>query len=143
MSADALLKIAGSGLNAQLTRMNTIASNLANATVVAGSAEEAYKAKRVVFSSLMFDPAQQGDLTQDTRRGVFVSDVVEDTDSIKEIHEPGNALANADGYVFGSNVNEIEEMVEMLDASRAYQNNVSVVTTAQELMSRTLELLKV
>jgi flagellar basal-body rod protein FlgC len=57
MSADALLKIAGSGLNAQLTRMNTIASNLANATVVAGSAEEAYKAKRVVFSSLMFDPA--------------------------------------------------------------------------------------
>jgi flagellar basal-body rod protein FlgC len=69
--------------------------------------------------------------------------VVEDTDSIKEIHEPGNALANADGYVFGSNVNEIEEMVEMLDASRAYQNNVSVVTTAQELMSRTLELLKV
>ncbi len=143
MSADALLKIAGSGLNAQLTRMNTIASNLANATVVAGSAEEAYKAKRVVFSSLMFDPAQQGDLGQDTRRGVFVSDVVEDTDSIKEIHEPGNALANADGYVFGSNVNEIEEMVEMLDASRAYQNNVSVVTTAQELMSRTLELLKV
>tara|TARA_B100001059_G_C17783237_1_gene555531 strand:+ start:1063 stop:1494 length:432 start_codon:yes stop_codon:yes gene_type:complete len=143
MSADALLKIAGSGLNAQLTRMNTIASNLANATVVAGNAEEAYKAKRVVFSSLMFDPAQQGDLTQDTRRGVFVSDVVEDTDSIKEIHEPGNALANADGYVFGSNVNEIEEMVEMLDASRAYQNNVSVVTTAQELMSRTLELLKV
>ena len=124
MSADALLKIAGSGLNAQLTRMNTIASNLANATVVAGNAEEAYKAKRVVFSSLMFDPAQQGDLTQDTRRGVFVSDVVEDTDSIKEIHEPGNALANADGYVFGSNVNEIEEMVEMLDASRAYQNNV-------------------
>jgi flagellar basal-body rod protein FlgC len=85
----------------------------------------------------------QGDRTQDTRRGVFVSDVVEDTDSIKEIHEPGNALANADGYVFGSNVNEIEEMVEMLDASRAYQNNVSVVTTAQELMSRTLELLKV
>jgi flagellar basal-body rod protein FlgC len=143
MSADVLLKIAGSGLNAQLTRMNTIASNLANATVVAGSAEEAYKAKRVVFSSLMFDPAQQGDRTQDTRRGVFVSDVVEDTDSIKEIHEPGNALANADGYVFGSNVNEIEEMVEMLDASRAYQNNVSVVTTAQELMSRTLELLKV
>ena len=143
MSADALLKIAGSGLNAQLTRMNTIASNLANATVVAGSAEEAYKAKRVVFSSLMFDPAQQGDRTQDTRSGVFVSDVVEDTDSIKEIHEPGNALANADGYVFGSNVNEIEEMVEMLDASRAYQNNVSVVTTAQELMSRTLELLKV
>ena len=143
MSADALLKIAGSGFNAQLTRMNTIASNLANATVVAGNAEEAYKAKRVVFSSLMFDPAQQGDLTQDTRRGVFVSDVVEDTDSIKEIHEPGNALANADGYVFGSNVNEIEEMVEMLDASRAYQNNVSVVTTAQELMSRTLELLKV
>tara|TARA_B100001093_G_scaffold497419_1_gene544311 strand:+ start:4629 stop:5060 length:432 start_codon:yes stop_codon:yes gene_type:complete len=143
MSADALLKIAGSGLNAQLTRMNTIASNLANATVVAGSAEEAYKAKRVVFSSLMFDPAQQGDLGQDTRRGVFVSEVVEDTDSIKEIHEPGNALANADGYVFGSNVNEIEEMVEMLDASRAYQNNVSVVTTAQELMSRTLELLKV
>ena len=143
MSADALLKIAGSGLNAQLTRMNTIASNLANATVVAGSAEEAYKAKRVVFSSLMFDPAQQGDLTQDTRRGVFVSDVVEDTGSVKEIHEPGNALANADGYVFGSNVNEIEEMVEMLDASRSYQNNVSVVTTAQELMSRTLELLKV
>ena len=143
MSVDAVLKIAGSGLNAQLTRMNTIASNLANATVVASSAEEAYRAKHVVFSSLLLDPVQQGDIREDTRRGVYVSDVVEDLDSIKEIHEPGNALANEDGYVFGSNVNEIEEMVEMLDASRAYQNNVSVVSTAQDLMSRTLELLKV
>ncbi|MEC7189103.1 MAG: flagellar basal body rod protein FlgC [Pseudomonadota bacterium] len=143
MSADALLKIAGSGLNAQLTRMNTIASNLANATVVAGTAEEAYKAKRVIFSSLMIDPDQQDSIQGETRRGVYVSEVIDDTETVKQIHEPGNALANEDGYVFGSNVNEIEEMVEMLDASRAYQNNVSVVSTAQELMTRTLDLLKV
>jgi flagellar basal-body rod protein FlgC len=110
MSIDAVLKIAGSGLNAQLVRMNTIASNLANATVVAGSPEDAYKAKRVVFASLMLDPDQQGGF---------------------------------DGYVFGSNVNEIEEMVEMLDASRAYQNNVSVVSTAKDLLYRTLDLIKV
>ena len=62
---------------------------------------------------------------------------------VPQIHDPGNVLANEDGYVFGTNVNEIEEMVEMLDATRAYQNNVSVVSSAQDLLSRTLELLKV
>ncbi|MDA8617294.1 flagellar basal body rod protein FlgC [Gammaproteobacteria bacterium] len=143
MSIDAVLKIAGSGLNAQLVRMNTIASNLANATVVAGSPEDAYKAKRVVFSSLMLDPGQQGGFDKATRTGVYVTDVVDDSKPVKQIHEPGNSIANADGYVFGSNVNEIEEMVEMLDASRAYQNNVSVVSTAKDLMYRTLDLIKV
>jgi flagellar basal-body rod protein FlgC len=68
---------------------------------------------------------------------------VDDASPVPQIHDPGNALANADGYVFGTNVNEIEEMVEMLDATRAYQNNVSVVSSAQDLLSRTLELLKV
>ncbi|MBK52849.1 MAG: flagellar basal body rod protein FlgC [Gammaproteobacteria bacterium] len=143
MSADALLKIAGSGLNAQLARMNTIASNLANAPVVAGNAEDAYKAKRVVFSSLMIDPNEPETSSVGARRGVYVTDVVDDTSPVPQIHEPGNVLANEDGYVFGTNVNEIEEMVEMLDATRAYQNNVSVVSSAQDLLSRTLELLKV
>jgi flagellar basal-body rod protein FlgC len=68
---------------------------------------------------------------------------VDDSKPVKQIHEPGNSIANDDGYVFGSNVNEIEEMVEMLDASRAYQNNVSVVSTAKDLMYRTLDLIKV
>ena len=142
MSADALLKIAGSGLNAQLARMNTIASNLANAPVVAATAEDAYKAKRVVFSSLMIDPNEPETSSIGARRGVYVTDVVDDTSPVPQIHEPGNILANEDGYVFGTNVNEIEEMVEMLDATRAYQNNVSVVSSAQDLLSRTLELLK-
>jgi flagellar basal-body rod protein FlgC len=143
MSIDAVLKIAGSGLNAQLVRMNTVASNLANATVVAGSPEEAYRAKRVVFSSLMLDNEQRKSLDEATRTGVFVTDIVSDSRPIKQIHEPGNTIANEDGYVFGSNVNEIEEMVEMLDASRAYQNNVSVVSTAKDLLYRTLDLMKV
>jgi flagellar basal-body rod protein FlgC len=110
---------------------------------VAGSPEEAYRAKRVVFSSLMLDNEQRKSLDEATRTGVFVTDIVSDSRPIKQIHEPGNTIANEDGYVFGSNVNEIEEMVEMLDASRAYQNNVSVVSTAKDLLYRTLDLMKV
>ena len=139
MSINAVLKIAGSGLNSQLIRMNAISSNLANASVVAGSAEEAYKAKRAVFSTQVLNPDQRNDIKNQTRNGVYVTDIVDDTRPIKQIFEPGNSLANQDGYIFGSNVNEIEEMVEMLDASRAYQNNVSVVSTAKDLLYRTKE----
>ena len=142
MSINAVLKIAGSGLNSQLIRMNAISSNLANASVMAGSAEEAYKAKRAVFSTQLLNPDQRNDIKNQTRNGVYVTDIVDDTRPIKQIFEPGNSLANQDGYIFGSNVNEIEEMVEMLDASRAYQNNVSVVSTAKDLLYRTLDLMK-
>ena len=91
----------------------------------------------------MIDPNEPETSSIGARRGVYVTDVVDDASPVPQIHEPGNVLANEDGYVFGTNVNEIEEMVEMLDATRSYQNNVSVVSSAQDLLSRTLELLKV
>ena len=72
-----------------------------------------------------------------------VDKIVDDTKPIEQLYEPGNSMANADGYVFASNVSEIEELVDMLDASRAYQNNVEVITSAKDLMIKTLGLIKV
>ena len=72
-----------------------------------------------------------------------MSGIINDPKPVKQVFEPNNPLADDNGYVFASNVNEIEELIEMMDASRAYQNNVEVISTAKQLMSRTLEVIKV
>tara|TARA_B110000305_G_scaffold95401_1_gene107449 strand:+ start:547 stop:951 length:405 start_codon:yes stop_codon:yes gene_type:complete len=134
------MSIAGTGMNAQLIRMNTTASNLANAGVVAGTDEGAFRAKRPVFESLL-NNAMSG--KESFEGGVRVNEIINDPKPIKQVFEPNNPLADENGYVFASNVNEIEELIEMMDASRAYQNNVEVISTAKQLMSRTLEVIKV
>jgi flagellar basal-body rod protein FlgC len=78
----------------------------------------------------------------DLQGGVRVDRIVNDTKPVEKIFEPGNALADADGYVYSSNVKEIEELIDMLDASRAYQNNVEVIASAKDLLSKTLDLIK-
>jgi flagellar basal-body rod protein FlgC len=137
MSSFKLFDIAGSGMAAQSVRLNTVASNLANAESVSGSAEAAYKARHPVFEAV-----RAGVLAGQQEQGtaVRVSGIVEDTRQPEMRYQPGNPLANPDGYVFAPNVNVVEEMVDMISASRAYQNNVEVMNTSKELLLATLRM---
>jgi flagellar basal-body rod protein FlgC len=140
MALDQIFGIAGSALNSQSVRMNTVASNLANAGTVAGSDQDAFRAKRTVFKAIM---DQQGS-AQDKfyQGGVKVQQISDDPTPVRRLLDPGNPLADKDGYVYTSNVNEMGEMVDMMAASRSYQNNVEVINTARQLMMRTLDLTK-
>ena len=135
-----IFEIAGTALTAQTIRMNTTASNLANAGSVSPTEEEAFRAKRPVFRAIV----DQADLNAgfNTIGGVKVKEIIDSTDPVRKVHDPGNPEANDDGFVFLSNVNEVTEMVEMVAASRSFQNNVEVVTTARQLMMRTLDITK-
>jgi len=135
-----IFEIAGTALTAQTIRMNTTASNLANAGSVSPTEEEAFRAKRPVFRALV----DQADLNAgfNTIGGVKVREIIDSTEPVRKVHDPGNPEANDDGFVFLSNVNEVTEMVEMVAASRSFQNNVEVVTTARQLMMRTLDITK-
>ena len=140
MSMDNIFGIAGSALNAQLTRMNATASNMANAGTVAGSEKEAFRAKRPVFKALVDEQMVQSG--QPYVGGVRVARVADDTAPPVRVADPKNPLADKDGYVYKSNVSEVTEMVEMMAAARSYQNNVEVINTARQLMMRTLDVTK-
>jgi flagellar basal-body rod protein FlgC len=135
-----IFAIAGTALSAQTIRMNTTASNLANAGSISPTEDEAFRAKRPVFRALV----DQADLNAgfNTLGGVKVKEVVDSTEPVRKVHDPGNPEANDEGFVYLSNVNEVTEMVEMVAASRSFQNNVEVVTTARQLMMRTLDISK-
>jgi flagellar basal-body rod protein FlgC len=137
MSSFRIFDIAGSGMSAQSVRLNTVASNLANAESVSGSAEGAYRARHPVFEAVRAGIAGQQD---GAVAAVRVRGIVEDSRAPEMRYEPGNPLANAEGYVFAPNVNAVEEMVDMISASRAYQNNVEVMNTSKELLLATLRL---
>ena len=141
MSFEKIMAIGGTGLNAELVRMNATASNLANVGVVSGSEATAFRAQRPVFAALLEGQTAGG--YENLAGGVRIDRIVTDTKPIEQIYEPGNAMANDEGYVFSSNVSEIEELIDMLDASRAYQNNVEVISTAKDLMIKTLDVIKV
>lgn len=130
-----IFDIAGSGMSAQTVRLNTTASNLANADSVASDPAAAYKARHPVFKAVQ---AALG--SQQTGTAVQVAGVAQSTAQAEARYEPGNPMANAEGYVYGSNVNVVEEMVDMISASRSYQNNVEVMNTSKELMLATLKL---
>lgn len=127
-----IFDIAGSAMTAQSQRMNTTASNLANADSVAGPDGKPYRARQVVFE--MAPAAGQA------IGGVRVARVIEDPSPLRMMHDPKHPLANAEGYVAMPNVNAVEEMVNMISASRAYQANVEVLSTAKTLMLKTLTL---
>lgn len=135
MSSFKIFDVAGSGMSAQSVRLNTVASNLANADSVSGDANAVYKAKHPVFEAVRAGLGKNA-----TTNGVSVQSIVENQAAPAARYEPGNPLANADGYVFAPNVNVVEEMVDMISASRAYQNNVEVLNTSKELMLATLRL---
>jgi len=140
MSFSNIIGIAGTALNAQLLRLNLTASNIANATTVAGSEKDAYKAKRPVFQALLNQ--QQTNAGASYVGGVKVERVVDDNLHVQPIYEPGHPQADAKGYIYRSGVNEISEMVDMMSAARSYQNNVEVVNTARELMLKTIDVIK-
>jgi len=136
MSLSNILKLAGGGLNAQTVRLNTIASNLANVETVASSEAQAYRAKRPVFASVL---EQASDQLQ-SGFGVKVKSIAE-TDRINaQVFDPNNPLADANGYVYHSNVNPLEEMTDMLDAARSYETAITTASTARELMMRTIDM---
>ena len=139
MAIDRIFGVAGSALNAQTSRLNTIASNLANASSVAGSEKEAFRAKRTVFKAVLQE--QQGQTNPNTG-GVKVESLTDDPSPVRRVYEPTSPMADKEGYVHASNVNEMTEMVEMMAAARSYQNNVEVVNTARQLMMRTIDIIR-
>jgi len=135
MSSFKVFDIAGSGLSAQSVRLNTVASNLANADSVSGDPTTVYKSRHPVFQAI-----KAGIGAPKSDAAVRVNGIVENHAPPTARYEPGNPLANDEGYVFAPNVNVIEEMVDMISASRAYQNNVEVMNTSKEMMLATLKL---
>lgn len=136
MSLFSIFNVAGSAVSAQSQRLNVVASNLANADTVAGPDGQAYKARQVTFQTvLMNQNGQPG-----TAAGVRVAAVTEDATAGRRVHDPKHPAADAEGYVTFSNVNAVEQMVDMISASRSYQNNIEVMTTARSLLTKTLQL---
>ncbi|NOU25073.1 MAG: flagellar basal body rod protein FlgC [Methylotenera sp.] len=132
MSLFNVFNISGSAMSAQAQRLNTVASNLANADSATSANGTPYKAKQVVFSAT---PTASQDAS-----GVKVLKVVEDTSPAKVVYDPKHPLANEKGYVTMPNVNVTEEMVNMISASRAYQNNVETMNAAKTMLLKTLTI---
>ena len=126
--------IAGSGMSAQSVRLNTTSSNLANAQTSAKTPEEVYKARHPVFAAIMDEYSNKGSV------GVKVEEIVESNAAPQKVYQPGHPNADDDGYIYMANVNIIEEMANMISASRSYQSNVEVMNTTKQLMLRTLQL---
>jgi flagellar basal-body rod protein FlgC len=133
MSLFKVFNVSGSAVSAQSQRLNVVASNLANADSVAGPDGKPYKARQVVFQTQMIDGEQ-------TAAGVRVAQVAEDNAAPRRIHDPSHPLADEQGFVTMSNVNVVEEMVNMISASRSYQTNIDVMNTAKTLLQKTLQL---
>ena len=136
MSLFHVFGISGSGMSAQSVRLNLTASNLANSESVASRPEDAYRARHPVFRAAL----EEAGSPRDGGAGVRTAGVVESSAETEARYAPGHPLANEDGYVFESNVNAIEEMANMISASRSYQQNVEVLNTSKELLMRTLRL---
>ncbi len=132
MSLFNIFNVAGSGMAAQSQRLNVVASNLANADSTTGPDGKPYRAKQVVFSATPMGPGEV--------QGVKVVRVAEDTSPMKMIYDPKHPMADAKGYVSMPNVNVVDEMVNMISASRAYQNNVDVLNTSKTLLLKTLTI---
>ena len=135
MSSFKIFEVAGSGMSAQSVRLNTTASNLANADTVSGDPTKVYKAKHPLFEAI-----RSGLGTNAATSGVSVRGIVEAQGAPAARYEPGNPLADTNGFVYAPNVNTVEEMVDMISASRSYQNNVEVMNSAKDMMLATLRL---
>ena|SRR3989338_9022261 len=152
MSLNNIFDIAGSAMSAQSIRLNTTASNIANADSAASSTDEVYRARKPVFAAIQHDAllqamsgdASAGNLMPQTgdagSQGVQVLDIVESDAALEMRYEPDHPMANEDGYVMYPNVNVVEEMADMLSASRSFQTNVDVMDAAKTMLQRVLTL---
>jgi len=135
MSIFKILDTAATGMSAQSMRLNLVASNMSNADSVSSSIDETYKARRPVFKALL-DEANPAAAAG----GVRMAGVVESDAPLVQEYAPEHPLANEEGYIFRPNVNLVEEMADMISASRSYQSNVEVANTAKQLLLATLKL---
>ncbi len=136
MSMMNIFNVSGSAASAQSQRLNVVASNLANADTVAGPDGQAYKARQVTFQTQLLG----ANANDPTAAGVKVSSITEDQTPGRRVLDPKHPSADAEGYVTYSNVNAVEEMVNMISASRSYQNNIEVMNTAKSLLLKTLQI---
>lgn len=132
MSLFSVFNVAGSAMSAQAQRLNVVASNLANADSATSSTGQVYQAKQVVFSAVPMNGAEA--------TGVKVTQVVEDKSPPRVMYDPKSPLADAKGYVSMPNVNVVEEMVNMISASRSYQTNVDTMNAAKTMLQKTLTI---
>jgi len=139
LSLFSVFNVAGSALNAETVRLNTTASNLANAESVNGDASKVYRARQPVFQT-MVDQSDFGLDDQDSSAGVRVVGVVESATPPMARYEPQNPAANQDGYIYMSNVNSIEEMTNMISANRAFATNIDAINTARDLLLKTISM---
>ncbi|MBX8483925.1 flagellar basal body rod protein FlgC [Pseudomonas cichorii] len=144
MSLANVFNIAGSAMSAQTTRLNTTASNIANAETVSSSMDQTYRARHPVFATVM--QGQQstgGSLFQDqgdAGQGVQVNGIIEDSSNLEARFEPNHPAADKNGYVYYPNVNVVEEMADMISASRSFQTNAEIMNTAKSMMQKVLTL---
>jgi flagellar basal-body rod protein FlgC len=132
MSMFSIFNVSGSAISAQSQRLNVVASNLANVDAVAGPDGKAYKARQVVFQTVP--------MGSEGSTGIKVNAITENDTPGRRVLDPANPAADEQGYVTHSNVNAVEEMVNMISASRSYQNNVEVMNTAKTLLLKTLQM---
>lgn len=138
MSLFDVLNVSGSAMNAETIRLNTTASNLANAESVNGDATKVYRARHPVFQAVM--STQTGLEDEPASAGVRVMGVVESAAAPARTYQPDNPLADKEGYVYSSNVNSIEEMANMISANRSFATDVQAVTTARDLLLKVISM---
>jgi flagellar basal-body rod protein FlgC len=147
MALGNIFDIAGTGMNAQSLRLNTTASNLANAQSASSSVNEVYRSRQPVFAAIQQD-AMRASVTEgaysdnevDAAAGVQVLGIVESDAPLQRRYEPSHPKADEEGYVYYPNVNPVEEMANMIAASRSFQMNVEVMNSAKQMVQRVLTL---
>ncbi|PAU87916.1 flagellar basal body rod protein FlgC [Pseudomonas sp. WN033] len=144
MSLTQIFNIAGSGMSAQSLRLNTVASNIANAETVSSSIDQTYRARHPVFATVFNSQQSLGPSLfapeSEPGQGVQVLGIVESDAELQARYEPDHPMANEDGYVYYPNVNVVEEMANMMASSRAYQTNVEIMNTTKTMLQRVLTL---
>ena len=143
MSLFRIFDIAGSAMSAQSVRLNTTASNLANAESVSSSAETTYRARRPIFAAALADALQgegRSSGGDQAAVGVEVKGIVESQAPLQREYNPAHPMADKDGFIYRSNVSQVEEMADMISASRSYQTNVQVADSAKQMLLQTLRL---
>lgn len=144
MSLSNVFQIAGSGMSAQSTRLNTISSNIANAETVSSSVDQTYRARHPVFATMLSSQQAEGGslfrTNEEAGVGVEVTAIVEDQSALESRYEPNHPAADENGYVYYPNVNVVEEMADMISASRSFQTNAELMNTAKQMMQKVLTL---
>jgi len=142
MSLSNVFGIAGSAMSAQSVRLNTTASNLANAESISSSEGETYRARKPVFAVQMAEQLGLSSLDAELNAGagVQVTEIVESQSPLRPVYNPNHPMADEAGYIYYPNVNVVEEMADMISASRSFQINAEIMNTAKQMIQRTLTL---